>query len=286
VIDKTFKARLTCAKFFTDFSDYLTEGGRSLVIPYSAAYTAGAITTTTGQITGNLVVDTGVRLDLNLWYGVARVFADFQKVQVMSNYRIKEIFAEEMAYALAKQLDSSLMGLFTLTNPSRVVNASTAGIHSSDLESALGIIESYNIPREECAFFFSPKAYFNEVLAVQKLYDASQFGKASLITGTHDAIYGVPVYVTSQLPTTELDEIAPTTTGRGHRCLLVHKRCAGYAIGNLPMTGNAYSMPSGVRLQEKDAEALRSTVIADIMYGVKKIGNSYRGVRIICKAGN
>jgi len=286
-VDKTFKAKLVCAKFFTDFSDYLTEGGRSLVIPHSAAYTAGAITTTTGQITGNLITDTGTHLDLNLWYGVARVFADFQKVQVASNYRIKEVFAEEMAYALAKQLDSSITDLITSTYPSRVVNASTAGIKSSDLEEALGIVESYNIPRQECAFFFTPKAYFNEVLAVQKLYDASQFGKGSPVAvGTHDAIYGVPVYVTSQLPETVLAEIAPTTTGRGHRCLLIHKRAIGFAIGNLPMTGNAVAMPSGVRLQEKEAEALRTTVIADIMYGVKVIGNSYRGVRIICKVNH
>lgn len=286
LVDKTFKARLVAAKFFTDYSDYLTEGGRSLVIPQTAAYTSKAITTTTGTIAGDAVTDTGTRLDLNLWYGVSRIFADFQKVQIASNYRIKEIFAEEMAYALAKTLDSSILNLLTATWPSRVVNASTAGIKSSDLESALGIIESYNIPREECAFFFTPKAYFNEVLAVQKLYDASQFGKASLITGTHDQIYGVPVYVTSQLPTTVLAEIAPTTTGRGHRCALIHKRAIGFALGNLPMTGNAYAMPSGVRLQEKDAEALRTTVIADIMYGVKTIANSYRGVRIICKVND
>jgi hypothetical protein len=286
-VDMLFRARLTAAKFFTDYSDYLTEGGRSLVIPHSGQYTAGSITTTTGEIEANIVIDTGTRLDLNLWYGVARVFADFQKVQVASNYRIKEVFADEMAFALAKQLDTSIMELITSSYPSRVVNASTAGIKSSDLESALGIVESYGIPREECAFFFTPKAYFNEVLAVQKLYDASQFGKgAPVAVGSHDQIYGVPVYVTSQLPTTVLAEIAPTTTGRGHRCLLIHKRAIGYALGNLPMTGNAYAMPSGVRLQEKEAEALRTSVIADIMYGVKTIGGSYRGVRIICKVND
>lgn len=286
-VDKVFREKMTAAKFFTDYSDYLTEGGRTLVIPYSAAYAAGAITTTTGTITGNLVTDTGVRLDLNLWYGVSRVYADFQKVQVASNYRIKEIFAEEMAHSLAKQFETSLFGLITSSYPAPVVNASTAGIKSSDLEAALGIIESYNIPREECAFFFTPKAYFKEVLAVQKLYDASQFGKATLSnTGTFDQIYGVPVYVSNMLPTTVLAEIAPTTTGRGHRCLLIHKRAIAYAFGNLPNTGNAYAMPSGVRMQEKSGEDLRSVVIADVMYGVKVVGGSYRGVRIICKVND
>ena len=285
-VDRLFREKLVAAKFFSNFSDYAMEGGRTLVIPSDANYTATAITTTTGELTGNLVADTGTRLDINLWYGVSRVFADFQKAQVASNYRIKEIYAESMAHALAKALDSSLLNLLTSTYPSRVVNASTAGIKSSDLESAIGIIESYNIPREECAFFFSPKAYFNEVLAVQKLYDASQFGKASLIQGTHDQIYGIPVYVTTLLPTTVLAEIAPITTGRGHRCALMHKRAIGYALGNLPMEGNASALPSGVRMQEKQSEMLRTTIVSDIMYGVKTVGNSYRGVRLICKTGN
>jgi len=285
-IDRLFREKLVAAKFFSNYSDYVTEGGRSIVIPFDENFTAQAVKTTNGEIDGGGITDTGTRLDINLWYATHRMFADFQKAQVASNYRIKEVFAEGMAHALAKSLDTSLLALLTATYPSRVVNASTAGIKSSDLESAIGIIESYNIPREECAFFFTPLAYFTEVLAVQKLYDASQFGKASLITGTHDQIYGIPVYVTTLLPTTVLAEIAPTTTGRGHRCALMHKRAIGYALGNLPMEGNAVSLPSGVRMQEKSGENLRTVTVADIMYGVKTIGGSYRGVRLICKVNH
>ena len=190
---------------------------------------------------------------------------------------LKEVYAQNMAHSLARKLDTSVMDLFTAAYPSRVVNASTAGIKSSDLESALGIIESYNIPRDECIFFFHPKTYFTEILAVQKLYDASQFGKTSLIQGSHDALYGVPVVVTTQVP------VSGTSSegAGGHRNLLVHNRAIAYALGNLPETGNATAMPSGVRLQEKEAEALRVTVVADIMYGVKTVGGSYRGVRLI-----
>lgn len=286
-VDKIFRKKLVAAKFFSNFSDFTTEGGRSLVIPSDGTYTADSITTTTGEIIGNLVADTGTRLDINLWYGVSRVFADFQKAHVAKNYRIKEVFATSMAHALAQQLDSSLLDLLTLSYPSRVVNASTAGIKSSDLEEAIGIIESYNVPRDECAFFFSPKAYFNEVLAVQKLYDASQFGKgAPTAVGNHDQIYGIPVYVTNNLPETELAEIAPTTTGRGTRCALIHTRAIAFALGNLPNEGNAMSLPSGVRLQEKQSEMLRTVTVADIMYGVKTVGGSYRGVRIISKVGH
>lgn len=277
-VDAIFKARLVSAKFFQDFSDYVTEGGKSINIPTQAQYTTAAVTTTTGDITANLVVDSRTVLDINTWKHIARVFADYQAAQVSTSYRIKEIFADSMAYALAKDLDSAILALVSTTNPSRIVAATVAGLKSSDLESALSIIESYNIPREECMWFFHPKQYYGEVMAVQKLYDASQFGKPSLIMGTHDTLYGVPVTVTSQVPVAELgDGWYTTTRGRAaHRGALLHNSFAAYALGNLPN-----GTPSGVRIQEKPSENLRVTVVGDIMYGVKALGNSYKGVRLV-----
>ena len=160
----------------------------------------------------------------------------------------------------------------TATNITRVVNASTAGIKASDLEAALGIIESMNVPREECVWFFKPKVYYQEILAVQKLYDASQFGKTSLVEGAHDQLYGVPLGTTNAL----LDPNASIEFNAGTRNVLAHNRAFAFALGNLP--GGS---PSGVRMQEKGSENLRVTVVADIMYGVKKIQTNLRAVRII-----
>src|SRR3990167_2653980 len=270
-VDLVFKTKLTAGVFFADFSDGATEGGKSLIIPHDAEYTPAAITTTTGDVTANLVTDTRSILDINTWQGVARVFADYQAAQVARQYRLKEMYGESMAHGLAKKFETDLFGLATAANISRVVNASTAGVKSSDLESAIGILESYNVPREESMFFFKPKAYFGDVLAVQKLYDASQFGKPSAISGSHDQVYGVPVSLVNYL-------LAPNASieGGGSRTLLMHRRSWAYAFGNLP--GGS---PSGVRLQEKNSENLRVTVVGDIMYGVKKVFNAYRAIRII-----
>lgn len=265
------------AKFFQDFSDYVTEGGKSIHIPTQSQYTTASVTTTTGDITANMVVDSRTILDINTWKHVARVFADYQAAQVSSNYRLKEIFADSMAYALAKDLDTAILALVTATNPAPAAADSTNGLRSSTLEAALSLIESYNIPREECMWFFHPKTYYKEVMAVQKLYDASQFGKPSLIQGTHDTLYGVPVTVTSQVgEATITDSMYATTKGHViHRNSLLHNSFAAYALGNLPN-----GTPSGVRIQEKASENLRTTVVGDIMYGVKALGGSYKGVRV------
>lgn len=274
-IDRLFKEKLYTAKFFRDYSDYVTEGGKSVMIPHDAIYTASSITTTTGELTGNLVADTRSILDIDTWKAASRVFADFQAAQVGKQYRLKEVYAENMAHSLAKALESSLFGLVTAANISRVVNASTAGLKSSDLEAALAITESYSIPKEELIWFFHPKAYFQEVLAVQKYYDASQFGKATISTqkGTHGELYGVPVVISTLVPASNA-----SIEGGAHRNILIHNRAFCYAVGNLP-GGQA----SGIRMQELKSEHLRVMVVADLMYGVKKVGNSYRGVRLISK---
>lgn len=273
VIDRKFKEKLYLTKFFSDFSDEVTEGGRTVLIPHDALYTATAVTTTTGDIAGNLVTDTMTRLDIDKWYKASMIKADFQAAQIGKQYRIKEIYAQNMAHAIAKQLEQDIIALFTASNFSRVVNASTAGLKASDLEAAIAIAESYNIPREEMIFLFHPKAYFQEVLAVQKLYDASQFGKSSTPTGNLDTIYNVPVVISTLVSPSN-----PSIEGGGHRNMLVHSRAIAFAIGNLP---GGSSM--GVRLQEKQSENLRVHIVADIVYGVKKVGDSYRGVRLISK---
>ena len=272
-IDKIFKKKITAAKFFRDYSDGITEGGKTLMIPHDASYSTSSITTTTGDVTANLITDTRTIMDIDKWEGVARIFADFQAAQVGKQYRLKETFAEGMGHALALKLDTDLFGLATAANITRVVNASTAGVKSSDLESAIGVIESMDVPREECMFYFEPKAYFGEVLAVQKLYDASQFGKPSVIEGTHDQVYGVPLSLSNNMlqPNASIE-------GGNSRNLLIHNRAWAFALGNLPG-----GMPSGVRLQEKSSENLRVTVVGDIMYGVKSIQASLRSVRIIGK---
>ncbi len=106
------------------------------------------------------------------------------------------------------------------------------------------------------------------------------FGKITpLADGTHDSLYNVPVFVTTQVATA-----GASAEGTGYRCALMHKRAIAYALGNLPMDRpNSSRVASGVRFSQLPAEALRETYVADIMYGGKTVGGSYRGVRLISK---
>ena len=97
----------------------------------------------------------------------------------------------------------------------------------------------------------------------------SRYGEATLPTGAHDRLYGIPVVISPNVPA------GTASTEGGHRNLLVQKSAFVYAIANLE-GGEA----NGIHLVEKKSESLRTKIIADIAYGVQYT-SAYKGVRII-----
>lgn len=96
-------------------------------------------------------------------------------------------------------------------------------------------------------------------MAIQKYYDASQFGTQVTPQGNIPTLYGMPIYVTPQVPN-------DAQGSGGKASLLVHREAVAFALAN-----NGLGQ-SGVALTEKDSgEYLRTKFIADIMYGVKAL---------------
>lgn len=269
-INMFFQAKLVAAKFFNDYSADVADGGDTVHIPnISNGFTAAAINTTSGIVTSANLSDTNSNLTVNTWEGVAYDLTDFQYAQILKSYNVRNSYAQAMGYALAKKFDTDLLG--QSSNITASVGSSATALLSTTLEKAFGILESNSIPKEDCVLFVHPKTYWNRIMAVQKYYDASQFGKATVPTGAVDLLYGVPVVVTSQIPA------GTAGTEGGRRNLLVAKSSLVYAFGKLPG-----AMTNGVRIQEKPSEDLKVRFIGDIAYGVGYL-NANAGVRIIDK---
>lgn len=260
-----FKTKLVAAPFFSDYSADVSDGGDIIHIPNVAdSFTPADIAVTNGSVTGTNLSDTNTNLTINNWKGVSYDLTDFQFAQVMKSYNIRNSYAMAMGYSLAKKFDSDLLA--NISSITATVGATGTALLATSIEKAFGIMESNSIPKEDSVLFIHPKVYWNNLMNIQKYYDASQFGKAVLPKGAHDLFYGVPVVITSQVP---------AGTGGGHIGALIHKRALIYAFANLPG-----SMQTGVRIQEKPSENLKQKFIGDIAYGTAVL-NANAGVQII-----
>jgi len=272
-INEYFHAKLGAANFFNDYSDEVTMGGDRIHIPNIAdSFSASTILATSGSLTPTAVSDTRTTLTIDTWIGASIAFSDFQAAQVATKYNLKDKYAQEMGFKIAKSYDSAILALGASITPS--VGDSATSVLATTLEKAMSILESRSVPTSECAWFFHPYAYWREVYANQKLYDASQFGLPVTPYGANSTLYGVPVVITPQIP----NGTAGTEGATGHRNMIVHPTAFAHARGNLPGTG---AMASGVRLSELNpGSALRKEYAADLMYGVK-ILNANNGVRVL-----
>jgi hypothetical protein len=264
-VNRFFRAKLAAAPFFSDYSDEVAGGGDTVRIPHiSDSFSASDINTTSGEVSATNVDDTKTDLSIDKWKGTSIYLTDFQKAQIADKYRIKDEYASTMGYTLARTFDSALLDE-AADNLTYSVGDTGTDLVATNIERAFSILGTENVPKEDAVMFVHPTTYWGDIMNIQKYYDASQFGKPSVPQGAHDLLYGVPVVITSQVPTAD---------GGGYNNMLIHRNAVVYALGNLQGPGSA-----GARIQEKTAEDLRVKVIADIMYGVK-ILNSKSGVKM------
>ena len=273
------KNKLIAKQVFDDFSDEVTQGGDTINIPYIAdGFTATAINTTSGVVAGTAISDTKTALVVNQWLGNALVISDFQMAQVAKSYRLKESYMEAQGYALAKKLDSDIIRL-AASSTITTVGSSASALLATTIERAMAILSGRSVPLNECNFIMHPNTYYRRILGIQKFYDASQYGKATVPQGVVDYLYGVPVVVTQQI-TTATYAAEPLSAANAYRNLLIHKTAFAFAIGNIPGANTL----NGVRLTEGRVNGvdLATKVTADIAYGVKLV-NATRVVKILDK---
>lgn len=263
VLNRAFEKKLVAAKFFTNYSDGIAGKGDKLWIPaISNGFTATAVNTTSGDIANTALSDTKSALTIDRWLADAFVISDFQKATIGAQYNLQEEYVKKMGYNLAEKLDTDLLAL--TSGITKGLGDSATSLTSTVIETAIAFLESSSIDvHSDCAFILHPNCYWREVLASSKLTTASTYGKAILPTAPQSELYGIPVYITPNVPA------GTAGTEGGHRNLLIHKKAVVYAVEK-----------DGITLHEKQSESLRTKYIADVMYG-KVLLNAGSGVRLI-----
>jgi hypothetical protein len=275
-INDFFKAKLEMAPFFTNRSDELSGGGDTLYTPGLTEMSASA-KTNGAAVTLVSPTETRVTLTVNQWFEISFNIEDREAAQVKQSYALMTRYAQNAGYSIARRLDTAIASLFTGFSGS--VGTSTTNVADSNIRAAIATIESANVNLDECAFFFHPAVFWNQLQAIDRFALAinSPVNDPSAKM-PHGYLYGLPVYRTTQI------QFVSGTTGRVNA--LAHPDAIHWAASALGMGGSKGSMvgAGGVRVQSNYIpEYLATLTTADILYGVVE-NRDEAGVRILSAA--
>lgn len=239
--------------------------GQAIKIPNISNLSA-TVKTANNDVTTQTVTETAVTLNVDKWYESSFEIEDM--VAVQSNYDLRSEYSSKAGYAIAKQIDSDVLGLYTGFTTTDV---GTYGTDASDptYVAALLALNLNDVPLEDRAIIINP----NQLAAIMKI---DKFVKADFL-GQYDQatpvrkgpnsrylwgeIYGVPVYYTNNVPTT-----AGTPTQ--YHNVLIHREAMALAMQQAPRLQAAYWLPS-----------LAWKVVVDAIYGVVTLRGGF-GIEI------
>lgn len=265
VNEKTFNDTVL-ANFITDLSSYATEGSDIFHVPnfYTNAFTVQTQSTQGAEVTTSNPAEVDTTLTVNTHKYVAFIIGDKDLVQIASRYDDNEIYAREAVKLLTEALEQSIAALWSSLTTNVIGDTATV-LSDAEIRAGLYAMEALKYKLDECAFFFHPYVYWEQLHAVTKYYQqysygpstepgavrTGNFGTAGYALNFKGFLYGVPVYTTSNI-------VSGLQT---YRNLLLHKRAFGFAVQT--KGGNK------VRVQMENAiRNLGMLTVVDIVYGV------------------
>lgn len=263
-----YKKNLVAANLFKKMS-FVGKKGDTVHIPSPTRGTA-AIKAANAQVTLQAATEGDIAVSIDKHYEYSRLIEDIVEAQALSSLR--RFYTDDAGYALAKQVDTSLIQLGRTFNGGSGVTYSGAYIggdgttaynsgtpNASALTSA-GIrrtvqrLDDADVPMEG-RFFLIPPSARNTLMGINE-YTAQSFvgevgGGNTIRNGEIGSLYGIPVFVSSN---------CDTATGAARIALMGHKDAA------------VLVEQQGVRSQTQyKQEYLGTLYTADTLYGVKEL---------------
>ena len=263
-----YKKNLVAANLFKKMS-FVGKKGDTVHIP-SPSRGVAAVKAANTQVTLQAAVEGDIAVTIDKHYEYSRLIEDIVEAQALSSLR--RFYTDDAGYALAKQVDTSLIQLGRGFNGGSGVTyggayiggdgttAYTSGSSNASALTSAGIrrtvqrLDDADVPMEG-RFFLIPPSARNTLMGISE-YTAQSFvgevGAGNTIrNGEIGSLYGIPVFVSSN---------ADTATGGARIALMGHKDAA------------VLVEQQGVRSQTQyKQEYLGTLYTADTLYGVKEL---------------
>ena len=199
--------------------------------------------------TGELVIS------IDQHYEYSRLIEDITDVQALSSLR--QFYTQDAGYALATRVDTAIIAEaanftsqleFVSGGVATAAGTATEAFNDAGFRAALQVLDDNNVPMDNRVFVISP-AMRKELLGINN-YISTEFVTGKPVeSGVIGSLYGVDIYVSTNLPTENTDE-------KGS--LLMHKDAIVFAE------------QLGVRVQTQyKQEYLADLMTADTIYGTE-----------------
>lgn len=229
-IQQPFDKTLQASKLVQDRSGMVAAGGDIARMPFTAGVDARAKSAST-DITYDSPEGSPITLNIDKHYYVGVKIEDIAKVQ--SNYDLKSAFQVRMAEALARQIDTDLLALYSAAGTSV---SGGAAIDDADMIAVVSAFDAANTPMDLRRGIIGTYTK-GDLLGVNKYSAYDQTGKTGKAVdrsgGLLSNVYDMDVYFSQNVPT--------NTTGRN---LFFHKSAINLAKQQAPKFELEYSVDS------------------------------------------
>ncbi len=225
-IQEPFEKALQARKLVQDRSGLVAGGGDIVRIPFTATVNARAKSAST-DITFDSPEGAPVTLNIDKHYYVGVKIEDIAKVQ--SNYNLKAAFLPRMAEALARQVDTDLLGLYSVAG---TTVSGGAAVDDADMIAVVSALDAANTPLDMRRGVVGTYTK-GDLLGVNKYTAYDQTGKTGKAVdksgGLIANVYDMDIYFSQNVPT--------NTTGRN---LFFHKNAINFAEQQAPKFESQY----------------------------------------------
>lgn len=251
--------------FFTDLTEFATEGGDRIHVPniYTNIFTASTQSTEGNGVVDQSAAQVDVYLDVDTHIYVAWIIGDKTMKQLARFYNLNEKYAREAKNVLTVAVEGSLAALWSSLSTNTVGDTTTT-LSDAEVRDAINALDTLNYDLSETAFFVHPFVFWTQLGGITKYYSQyasnlnfirmGNFGSGDATRGLRGMLYDQPVYVTTNI-------VSGLQT---YRNLFAHKSAFGFAFQTPGMGGgNRFRVQADYLLQN-----LGMLTVVDAIYGV------------------
>ena len=262
----TYKKSLVAANLIKRMN-FKGKKGDTVNIPVPTRGTASAKAANT-QVNLNVATENNIPVLINKHYEYSRLVEDIVDVQALASMR--QFYTDDAGYALAKQVDTSIIqlgrgvnggdgtadytGAYSGADGTTAYTGTAGALTDAAIRRSIQRLDDNDVPMEG-RFLIVPPSSRNTLMGLARYTEQAfvgEVGSANTIrNGEIGNLYGVPVFVSSN---------ADTATDGDRICLLAHKDFA------------VLVEQQGVRSQTQyKQEYLGTLFTSDTIYGVKEL---------------